>query len=185
MKIEIIPDKTFEKLLKDLDAPVARRASIKGVNVAGKSLKRDAPKIITSTVVSTTKTNLGMKARAASEHRTGEPNYTIRLKGAVPVSKLRASARKFKKKKRGSDSGRLSLDFPGVGDDIAFKSVKKAGRGSYTLNRAGDLPERFLGPVGFRTRFRNSRELKQRLTQAGDQAAAAIMKELVKTLGGR
>ena len=79
----------------------------------------------------------------------------------------------------------MSLDFPGVGDDLAFKSARKAGRGSYTLNKAGDLPERFLGPVGFRTRFKNSRELKQRLKQAGDQAAAAIMKELVKALGGR
>ena len=29
MKIEIIPDKAFKKLAKDLDAPVARRASIK------------------------------------------------------------------------------------------------------------------------------------------------------------
>ena len=124
-----------------------------------------------------------MKARAASEHRTGEPSYSLRFRGSVPVSKLKASARKFKKKK--GDSGRLSLDFPGVGDDLAFKSARKAGRGSYTLNKAGDLPERFLGPVGFRTRFKNSRELKQRLKQAGDQAAAAIMKELVKSLGGR
>ena len=177
-KLEIIPDKAFEKLVKDLDAPVARRASIKGVNEAGKSLRRDAPKIITSSVVSTTKTNLGMKARAASEHRSGEPNYTIRFRGSVPVSRLKASARKFKK-------GRLSLNFPGVGDDLAFSSARKAGRG-FRLNRAGDdLPERGVGPVGYRTRFRNSRELKARLKHAGDEAAAAILKELVKSLGGR
>ena len=59
MKLEIIPDKAFEKLVKDLDAPVARRASIKGVNEAGKSLRRDAPKIITSSVVSTTQDEPG------------------------------------------------------------------------------------------------------------------------------
>ena len=65
MKIEIIPDKAFKALAKAIDDKPARKASIRGVNEAGKSLRRDAPKIITSTVVSTTKAALGMKARAA------------------------------------------------------------------------------------------------------------------------
>ena len=47
------------------------------------------------------------------------------------------------------------------------------------------FPSVASAPVGFRTRFKNSRELKQRLKHAGDQAAAAILKELVKALGGR
>ena len=183
MNITVTPSKSFEKLAKAIDDKPARKISIKGVNEAGKSLRRDAPKIITSTVVPTTKTALGLKSRAASEHRSGEPSYSLRFRGSVPVSKLKASARKFKKKKGGS--GRLTLNFPGVGDDLAFKSARKAGRGSYTLNKAGDLPERYLGDAGFRTRFRNSRELKARLKQAGDEAAAQILKELVKALGGR
>ena len=184
MRIEVVPDKAFKKLAKALDGTPARRASIKGVNEAGKSLRRDAAPLIIDNVVSTSKAALGMKARAASEKRTGKNAmaYEIRFRGAVPVSKLRASARKFKKKK-GSDSGRLSLKFPGAGD-VAFQSAKKAGRG-FTLNKAGDLPERGVGDVGFRTRFRNSRQLKHRLAQAGKEAMAAVEKELLKALGAK
>ena len=178
-KLEIIPDRAFKALAKAIDDAPARKSVIKGLNEAGKSLRRDAAPLIIANVVPTAKSNLGLKSKAASEHRSGEPNYTIRFRGSVPVSRLKASARKFKK-------GRLSLDFPGVGDDLVFSSARKAGRGSYRLNKAGDdLPERGVGPVGYRTRFRNSRELKARLKQAGDEAAAAILKELVKSLGGR
>ena len=185
MKITITPDAAFKKLAKVLDGKPARRASIKGVNEAGKALRGDVPGIVTSQVVSTSKAALGMKARAASEKRSGRNAmaYEIRFRGAVPVSKLRASARKFKKKGSG-DTGKLTLKFPGGGDGIEFQSAKKAGKG-FTLNRAGDLPERGVGDVGFRTRFRNSRQLKHRLAQAGKEAMAAVEKELLKALGAK
>ena len=51
MKITVTPSKSFEKLAKAIDDKPARKSAIRGLNESGKSLRRDAPKIITSNVV--------------------------------------------------------------------------------------------------------------------------------------
>ena len=183
MKIEVVPDRAFKKLAKALDGKPARRASIKGVNTAGKALRRDAAPLIIDNVVSTSKAALGLRARAASEKRTGKNAmaYEIRLVGAVPVSKLKASSRVVKKQPRKGTS-KLSLKFPGLGGDIDFKSVRKQPGGGFELTAAGPLKARGLGPAGFRQRFRNSRQLKRRMAEAGKEAMAAFEKELLAAL---
>ena len=140
------------------------------------------PGIVTSQVVSTSKAALGMKARAASEKRTGKNAlaYEIRLVGAVPVSKLKASSRVVKKQPRKGTS--LTLKFPGLGGDIDFKSVRKQPGGGFELTAAGPLKARGLGPAGFRQRFRNSRQLKRRMAEAGKEAMAAFEEELLAAL---
>ena len=186
MKIEIIPDRRLLKIAKKLGGPAARKAMIKGLNVAGKRLRMDVPAIVIGDLVSTSKAALGQKARAASEKRSRDPlSYSVRLKGAVPVAKLKADARKFKRSKPGSEVGSLRLKSPGLGGDIDFKSVKKGEAKGFGLTEAGPLPARGVGAFGYREKFRESKKLKRRLEQAGKDAIKEIESALFKALGAK
>ena len=186
MRIEIKPDRRTLKLAKKLGGKAARRAMIRALNVAGKELRLDVPGIVLSDLVASTKSALGQKSRAASEKRANNPlAYEIRLKGAVPVAKLRAASRVFKRAKPRSEVGSLRLKSPGLGGDIEFKSAKKSEGRGYELTEAGPLPARGVGEFGYRQRFRESRKLKRRLEQAGRDAIKAFEVELIKQLGAR
>ena len=159
---------------------------IRALNIAGKKLRQDVPGIVLSDLVSTSKTALGQKARAASEKRSKDPlSYQIRLKGAVPVAKLKARSRVFKRSKPRPEVGSLRLKSPGLGGDIDFKSAKKAEGRGYELTEAGPLPARGVGAFGFRQRFKESRKLKRRLAQAGADAIKEFELALIRELGAR
>ena len=186
MKIEIIPDRRLLKIAKKLGGPAARKSMIRALNVAGKRLRMDVPGIVISDLVATTKTALGQKARAASDKRSRDPlSYSVRLKGAVPVAKLKADSRKFKRSKPGSQVGSLTLRSPGLGGDIDFKSAKKGEAKGFGLTEAGPLPARGVGAFGYRKRFTESKKLKRRLEQAGKDAIKAFESELIKQLGAK
>ena len=186
MKIEIIPDRSLLKLAKDLGGPAARKSMIKALNVAGKRLRLDVPAIVIGDLVSTSKTALGMKSRAASDRRAHDPlSYQIRLKGAVEAAKLKAAARKFKRSKPGDRVGSLRLRSPGLGGDVNFRSAKKGEGRGYSLTAAGPLPSRGVGPFGYRQKFRESQKLKRRLEKAGQDVIKAFEVELLRSLGAK
>ena len=97
---------------------------------------------------------------------------TIRFRGSVPVSRLKASARKFKKKK-GTAAGCRWTSPASAMTWLSSLPGRPAGAATRSTGPGMIFPSVFVGPVGFRTRFKNSRALKQRLKQAGDEAAAA------------
>ena len=180
--MRVTPGPSFKRSLKKLSKAdnALLLAEIAALNKAGKHLKRDAVAIIRQDLVPTAAVNLKAKSRAASTRRGGDPDYRVTFGRTVPVSKLRASARQFRPKKKGGDVGKLTLKL-GRGRDLEFQAVKRTPTGKgFGLAEAGPLPERGLGPVSYTRAFRQSPALKRRLEQAEREALAGIAAELEK-----
>ncbi len=169
--------KSFNDLIgpKGLD-----RIRRKSVNAVGADIRKKT-RIIGPVIYSTSATALKVQGKAASPG-TDNPAYRLSMATTIPVSKLKAKARKLTRR-RGRAS--LSILLPG-GNKIAFRSVRREGP-IIRLLAAGPLAERSLGGVftNPKVAFERHPELKQLRRDAGKDLAEAVATQITAHLKER
>ena len=145
----------------------------KAVNAVGSSVRKQT-RIIGPEIYSTSATALKVQGKAASPG-SDNPAYRLSMATTIPVSKLRAKARKLTRR-RGRASLKLLLP---NGDKLAFRSVRREGP-IFRLLKAGPLAERSLGGVftNARTAFERQPELKQLRRDAEKALPEAVARQI-------
>ena len=165
--------KKFNDLIRPKGLLAIRR---KAVNTVGASIRKRT-RAVGPVVYSTSAAALMVQGKAASPG-SDDPRYALRMAAAVPVGRLKASARKVTKRRGGAS---LTLTLPG-GKKIAFRSIHREGR-RFRLLRAGPLVERGVGGVSTNAdrAFGNEGypEL-QRLRRLGEKELPLIVSALIE-----
>ena len=184
MKLSIKFDsREFERAFRRLAKDGVLKAGIKGVNSAGKEIRKALPGILQS-VLDAPKKAFKIRAKAAHQSQKN-PAYRVNANRRVPVAELRAAARKITKKPGAKSVGELSIQIDSD-KKIKFKSVRKTGSGpsaKFELLKAGPLPGRRLGGViiGER-RIRSKAAFKSAAKRAEAEGLRVLSVELEKAI---
>lgn len=122
------------------------------VNRTGASARKRLKVSLAATLnTSAAAVRVGGKAARRPTSPTDAINYKLFNARAIPVSRLKASAKRHDKR-----TGRLKIKLP-VGGNAEFAASRREGRG-FRLLKAGPLAECFVGALGVRSRPFDARE---------------------------
>ena len=180
----VISSKDAESIAKsftDLIGPKGLdRIRRKAVNKIGATVRKKT-RVVGPDIFNTSASALSIQGKAAAPG-SDNPRYSLRMAATIPVTKLRAKARKVTRR-RGRAS--LSILLPN-GDKIAFRSVRREGP-IFRLLQAGPLEERPLGAifVNAKTAFERHTELKDIRKAAERDLSESVARQINDHLKGR
>ena len=170
-----------ELVSRKIAAAGAARVRRKAVNEAGKSARKELPGLIAE-VYATSRAGVGPRGKAAAPGAE-DPRYTLTLRRKIPLSKLKASARKFKAKGRGAERLGLVAIKQGPSGTDRFRARKGAGRGEFILPSRAGRRERRLGGVPIS--LQKDSRISARRDQIAKDLVEALQRNMEAALKGR
>ncbi|MDD9991486.1 MAG: hypothetical protein OXP75_06785 [Rhodospirillales bacterium] len=169
------------KLAQVWQARVARKA----VTAAGSAARKDLPALIAE-VYSTSKGAVGARGKAPSPGAELDAiAYRLTMNRRIRIAKLRASARKFRRRRKDplgllrvvqpQESGERGADY--------FRAAKGDQPGVFRLPRRGSRPARRVG--GVPVSLRKNPVITRRIDRIGEDLSRALVAEMEKALKGR
>lgn len=182
MRVEITAPEA-ELIAARLKRAAETRVRRKAVNRAGSEARRDLPAILAE-IYGTTRPGIGPRGKAASPGAE-DPAYVLRINRKVKVAKLRATNRRFVRRRR-NPLGLLTIKQPqatgAVGSDL-FAAIKGEGRGQFILPARGGRRRRAVGGVPIS--LRKNPVVAARVHRIGADLAQALMQEMEAALSKR
>ena len=175
----------WEEVAKRLGEAMSARVRRKAVAETGKEARRDLLPLLAD-AYSISKAGLGAKAKSPSPGAT-DPVYTIRMNRRLRLSKLKAGARKFTRRKSAT-AGLLAITQPQAtgskGVDL-FRAVKGEQRGEFILpSRRGRKRRKVGGPI-LRRGFDATPALAARRDQIVEDLAKNVAKHIEAAMKGK
>ena len=175
----------WEEVAKRIGNAASARVRRKAVAGTGKEARRDLLPLIAE-AYSISKAGLAAKAKSPSPGAV-DPVYVLRMNRRLGLSKLRAGARKFSKRKSAT-AGLLAITQPQAtgskGVDL-FRAVKGEQRGEFILpSRRGRKRRKVGGPI-LRRGFDATPALAARRDQIVEDLARAVAAGIEAAMKGK